>query len=316
VVRITIGLAVLWAVSHHVAGAWGEVSRGLANRRWDLAGLVFAAIAYLFGLVCFALFFRDVVQNGQARAPLGKTLRAFLVSHLGKYVPGKALVVVMRAHDCTLAGMRPSTAAIATFFETLFMMGAGALIATIVLAVTDPRLSLRLPGSRLSLPLVLLAISIAAPLFVVVSPPVFARILKSFHLPFPRAGTLHPPRIDWRLHVKGLKWCLPGWIAWGASLAGVIRAIRPDAWSPALLPLSTVCVALATVAGFIVAVFPGGLFVREGVLMATLEPTLGAADAILCAVLLRLVWIGVEIAAAVFVMTVIPLVPAGERAGP
>ena len=60
-------------------------------------------------------------------------------------------------------------------------------------------------------------------------------------------------------------------------------------------------VALATVAGFVVAVLPGGLGVREGVLMAALAPALGNDHAVVAALSLRLVWVAAElVAAAVF----------------
>ena len=39
-------------------------------------------------------------------------LRAYLISHLGKYVPGKAMVVVIRAGSSAPAGARPATAAV------------------------------------------------------------------------------------------------------------------------------------------------------------------------------------------------------------
>ena len=42
------------------------------------------------------------------------------------------------------------------------------------------------------------------------------------------------------------------------------------------MPVVIASVALATVAGFVVAVLPGGLGVREGVLMLALEPALGS----------------------------------------
>ena len=58
-------------------------------------------------------------------------------------------------------------------------------------------------------------------------------------------------------------------------------------------------VALATVAGFVVAVLPGGLGVREGVLMSALAPALGSDRAVVAALTLRLVWVAAELAAAV-----------------
>jgi uncharacterized membrane protein YbhN (UPF0104 family) len=57
-------------------------------------------------------------------------------------------------------------------------------------------------------------------------------------------------------------------------------------------------VALATVAGFVVAVLPGGLGVREGVLMSALAPALGSDHAVVAAVVLRLVWVAAELAGA------------------
>ncbi len=60
----------------------------------------------------------------------------------------------------------------------------------------------------------------------------------------------------------------------------------------------TAGVALATVAGFVVAVLPGGLGVREGVLMYVLGPTLGDDLAVVAALALRLVWVAAEVLAA------------------
>ena len=54
-------------------------------------------------------------------------------------------------------------------------------------------------------------------------------------------------------------------------------------------------VALATVAGFVVAVLPGGLGVREGVLMSALAPALGSDRAVVAALVLRLVWVVAEL---------------------
>ena len=66
------------------------------------------------------------------QAPLllrqGRPYGAYLVSHLGKYVPGKAMVVVMCAGMSVPFGAGAATAAIATFYETLVMMASGGLL--------------------------------------------------------------------------------------------------------------------------------------------------------------------------------------------
>ena len=60
----------------------------------------------------------------------------------------------------------------------------------------------------------------------------------------------------------------------------------------------TAAVALATVSGFVVAVMPGGLGVREGVLMSALAPALGPDRSVVAALTLRLVWVAAEVVAA------------------
>jgi uncharacterized membrane protein YbhN (UPF0104 family) len=61
------------------------------------------------------------------------------------------------------------------------------------------------------------------------------------------------------------------------------------------------------VAGFVVAVLPGGLGVREGVLMYALAPALGEDLAVVAALALRLVWVAAELLAAAV------LLPLGPR---
>jgi uncharacterized membrane protein YbhN (UPF0104 family) len=112
-----------------------------------------------------------------------------------------------------------------------------------------------------------------------------------------------------RLLGQGLWWSVIGWILLGLSQFAVVSAFDPEgARSLALaglVPVVIASVALATVAGFVVAVLPGGLGVREGVLMSALAPVLGADGSVVAALVLRLVWVAAELAAAV---VLVPLV--------
>ena len=96
----------------------------------------------------------------------------------------------------------------------------------------------------------------------------------------------------------GLLWSLIGWTLLGMSQVAVVRAVSPGGVAPGLWLLVTASVALATVAGFVVAVLPGGLGVREGVLMTTLAPALGEDTAVVAALALRLTWVVAEVLAA------------------
>ena len=94
------------------------------------------------------------------------------------------------------------------------------------------------------------------------------------------------------------------WVLLGASqLAAANGLTRP--WisqQMAMAPLVTASVALATVAGFVVAVLPGGIGVREGVLMIAMAPALGEDLAVVAALALRLIWVAAELVAAALLL--------------
>jgi uncharacterized membrane protein YbhN (UPF0104 family) len=64
------------------------------------------------------------------------------------------------------------------------------------------------------------------------------------------------------------------------------------------LPLLTAAVALAMVAGFL-SLLPGGIGVRELIVIPLLQPQFGQVVAILSAVLLRIGWMAAELLVAV-----------------
>jgi uncharacterized membrane protein YbhN (UPF0104 family) len=97
----------------------------------------------------------------------------------------------------------------------------------------------------------------------------------------------------------GLGWITiaAGWALLGLSLWATLRAIptttsSPVAWSD--MPLVTACVALALVAGFL-SLLPGGIGIREYVVMTLLAIPFGEGAAAISAILLRLVWLLAEL---------------------
>ena len=72
---------------------------GQGEYSWDFdpGWLGLAGVLYLLGLLPAGLFWHRVLLVLGQDARLGETLRAYYIGHLGKYVPGKAMVVVIRA---------------------------------------------------------------------------------------------------------------------------------------------------------------------------------------------------------------------------
>ena len=168
------------------------------------------------------------------------------MSHLGKYVPGKAMVVVFGSGMIVSSGGRASTAAIATFYETLVMMAAGGLIAALgfALAVGSNRGQFEYgSGTRSSSPSIKL-------------PPQRAwcwdlRSFWSSTAGVQLAGGIrqpaHPRRRDrgaasrhGPLLGQGLLWSFGGWFLLGISQLAVVRAfdkagaesVVAPAWCP------------------------------------------------------------------------------------
>jgi glycosyltransferase 2 family protein len=306
--KSSVALVVLWAVGRHVLRTWNDLRGRSISLHFEPGWLIGSGLLYLAGLSAFGWFYERILRASSTPVALLPALRAYLVSHLGKYVPGKAMVVVIRAGMVVPFGARASTAAIATFYETLMMMAAGGLIAAVGFApaVGSSPLEINLPvWGRFELFVYRLAalsgLGSGLAFLVLVLPPVFARLTALVSLPIPGIGPEAMPRLTGRLLVQGLFWSSGGWVLLGLSQLAVVRAFDPEGaqtlLAAGLAPVVIASVALATVAGFLVAVLPGGLGVREGVLMSALAPALGSDQAVVAALALRLVWVVAELAA-------------------
>lgn len=283
-VRWIIFIAVLAGIAHTVWKSYNDFqqqqfSLGDVDWRW----LVAAGGLYLIGLSPSWLYWDVVVRALGQRPSLWETCRAYYISHLGKYVPGKAMVVVIRAGMVSGPQVSGGVAAAAVFVETLTMMAVGAAVAAVVLAVMFHD------------QLWLLALSMGLMLCAVVPtiPPVFRFLVRLMRIDRLRPElTQALAGLNYRLMAAGWLLMLVLWLLLGLSLMATLAAMPGVSIGPADLPqavpLAVCCMALATVAGF-VSMIPGGLAVRELVLITLLAPVYGEPAAIVSAVLLRLV---------------------------
>ena len=220
---------------------------------------------------------------------LPQALRAYYIGHLGKYVPGKAMVVVLRTGLVRGQGVDTSLAAASVFFETLTMMAVGAFLSAAIVAVWFHQQTLLFWAA--------LAMMIVAGLPTL--PPVFRRLVRLVGV-----GRTNPAIVE-KLSDLGYGTMLIGWlltaISWvavGLSFWAVLRSLgAADANLIGQLHLYTAAVTLATVAGF-VSFVPGGAVVREAALaemLVLMMPQMDKAVAVIGAILLRLVWLVAEL---------------------
>jgi uncharacterized membrane protein YbhN (UPF0104 family) len=292
VVRATIAAVVVAGVTHRV---YRERAK-LAAYQWTPrpGWLVAGGAAYAGGLTACAAFWWMAMCDRGGRPTWPSTLAAYFAGHLGKYVPGKGLVLVIRAGMVRGPGVTAAGAAISAAHETLLMMAVGSAVAASLLAFVDVPRRGQLLGA---------AIVVAATLGVASSPPVVHRLGRLASRPFARVAEIDNHSCRWRTIGIGAAPIAVGWLLMGASLAAVLAAtgdmelLVAARGTPAAFGLLTIVVALATVGGF-VSLMPGGLGSREWILVETLGPVVGGDHALVAAVLLRLVWIAAECVAA------------------
>jgi hypothetical protein len=315
-VKLLIVVLVVWAIHRTVAGAWVKLSAH-PEQLWAIrpGWLLASGLLYLVGILPEGLFWHRALRSLGQDVRLGRTLRAYYIGHLGKYVPGKAMVVVMRTGLVCGPGVDAGIAAASVFLETLTMMASGAFLGAVLLIAHDPWHSLlfwktaggdgsaALPGmfGRVSVHGLWLLGSLAMLLATGLPtlPPLFARLTRLVGV-----GRSDPAvaakltQFRYRTLLEGWLMMFVGWGFIGASLWATLKAVgAPDIDLLRQLHLYTAATALALVAGFVSQV-PSGAVVREAVLMQSLPlffPRLGEDVALLSAVVLRLVWLAAEV---------------------
>lgn len=250
-----------------------------------LAPLVVSAILYAAGLACFAAFWRRVALDMGGRLEPLESQRAYFASHLGKYLPGKAWVLLIR---CGLTDSRatPATVVVAsTFYETLAMMAAGSLMAVLTFVVAGTATK-RAFG---------MALILFAGLAAFVQPRVFSRLAALGTLPFQRWGADPVKPITYATLLKAILYMAPGWGLVGLSLVAVAYGIGTTLTGFTAILLAVGSMALAIAGGFAILIVPAGLGVREWILMQTLSSTVDAGSAVLMAVVARVVNVVAEL---------------------
>ena len=264
---------------------------GDRNASWTIAPawLPAAGGLYLLGLLPCGLFWRGTLRRLGQSAGAWQTLRAYYIGHLGKYVPGKAMVVVLRTAFVPRGAGSAGLVAVSVLYETLTMMACGAVLAAAILTIGYP--DRRLIGLG-----VLLSLVAAAPTL----PPVFRRLVRWARIGGGDEATAERlSRLSWRWLAVGWLATAAGWATIGGSLAVTLVALGESPREMAgHLPLLTAAAALAMVAGFL-SLIPGGVGVREFVLLELLVRQMGLDEgtALIAAIVLRLVWLVAEVLA-------------------
>lgn len=257
------------------------------NPSWILLSMA----CYFAGMASCAFFWWLALRDFGGSPSLLNTAYAYFVGHFGKYVPGKGLVIIIRAALIRAPGVRAADAAFTAVLETSFLMSVGALVCLPVFFWVP------LPYRII---LFCFSLIFAITFGLIVVPPVASKAQRWLSKIFPAVESGKICR--WETLEKGLLLMLTAWASCGLSLLLVFKAmggiaILYDKMSfLTLWAIMTASVAFATIAGF-VSMMPGGLGTREWILIETLGPIVGTPQVMLAAGIMRLQWVITELLA-------------------
>ena len=282
-----------------------------ANVRWRYVFL--SAMLYGIGLLPPGIILHRCLVAMRVPSTMRRATAAQLIGHVAKYVPGKALVVVLRVNAILPKSMEVSRrpigrAAVCVFLETLLMMGVGAVVAGLLLWNTPLPTWVRVTA-------VIMAVGSMIPL----SPPILRQILavvekrragseQSHLVPSDSVQNNHADTntadgITWSLLATCGIASLISWLCIGTSFALLISAI--PSWQPPIglseswlqsisfAATATAAISLGMVLGF-ASLLPGGAGVREYVTLLVLTPVIGSVHALLSVIAARLMFVTVE----------------------
>ena len=257
--------------------------------------LPLAGLLYALALGCASRMWHRVLLSMGVVIPYLQAARAFAASQLAKYVPGKAMVLVVRCGlvcgpEGSPGATQPPTARLgpviaSTFVETLMWVLVGAQVGCIGL-LFRPGISTELFWGSVGVMLLFGLLTL---------PPVFSQAI-NFAAKLKRAKNWDEAkfRLDWSTYFRAWSWSLLGWLLYGGAMFFVLQAVSREPLDGTMYGLALTTICLATVGGFI-SMLPGGLGVRELVMLPLLAASFSTPVALISAILMRLVCVAVEL---------------------
>lgn len=256
-----------------IVDQWDQLVDGV--QRLDAQSLGLAFVAVLAGLVAAMLGWRALLAGLGSPLPVGAAARIYLLSQLGKYIPGSlwpVLAQVELGRDYKVPRARSGIAAVAVLVVSLAV---GTAVAMAGLAVASAE-ALREYWW----------VTLAAPFgFALLVPAVLQRLL-DLAMRLSRRGDGQSVKVSGSALLQAVGWLLAMWICFGVHIWLLAKGL--GAQHDHLLLLSLGGYALAWIVGFLVVIAPAGIGVREGVLLLLLAPVIGRPETLALALVSRM----------------------------
>lgn len=290
-VQTVLGIAIVALVAVDVAGNWDQVrSSGLRlafRPGWIALSLGVTWVAF-GGLI---EGWRRVVVGWRQSLAWSAAARVWVLASFGKYLPGKVWSIAGMAVMSDRIGVSGRVAMAAAVVMQLLAIGTGVGLAAFAVG---PMIEAARPGAGMAM--MILGVVAMGGLLLVGSADALDLLWRLLRRDGPAPA---PPR---RMAlVEGIAVNLLAWALYGVAFWALARGIVPEADLP--LRVATGVFAASYLAGFL-GPTPGGLGVRESLLIAMLQPVIGLAPAIAMSGASRLAFTVNEVGAALpFLLT-------------
>ncbi|MFN2571899.1 MAG: lysylphosphatidylglycerol synthase domain-containing protein [Gemmatimonadales bacterium] len=254
-------LLVLALVARSIARNWAafqSVQVTLSPRiGWLAASVAVVFLTYAIQIESW----RQMLRGWDQRLPYTAAARAWTLSNLGRYIPGKVWSVAGLVVLAERAGVRRSVAAVSAFAMQAVVLGTG----VVIVAIATPHAAspLLLGGAVLA---ALALIGVLA----------WRRTALWLGRLADAATPLPPLPLTAIILSSGAM--LLSWATFGLAFWMLIRGLMPTATVPA--PAAMGMFALGYVLGIVAIIAPGGIGVRDLALVGFLTPFLGSGGAL------------------------------------
>jgi glycosyltransferase 2 family protein len=335
-IRWGLFLLVLWYVATQARALW-DANREIdvqLNWKYLVAAGVLSQLSWLPSTWFWQKLIELLGDRPVSRYPL---IRAYFCGSLGKYVPGKAAVILIRSALAGGHGVSFVRASIASIVEAGAVMLVGCVVTVVFAATIIPVDALpewisetvpRQSTSWIGLLIAVVILVLAMPIVAVPANWIFFKIarivekrtgLKSVEDNSATSETTNDQKsgndqltdstigkLTWQFLVAASLMFALSWAGHGLSLLLVLRSMNPDIMTVDAWIISTSAAAAGTSIGFFAVFAPGGLAVREGLIITLLAPSMGGSVAVAAAGLYRLASLAAECVAALSLYVAAP----------
>jgi uncharacterized membrane protein YbhN (UPF0104 family) len=284
-IRRLVVLAVVAYAVMQLFAQWHEVSAAVSRLSWPR--VAFAAVAVTAGVLLSPVVWQTMLSALAVRVRIQDASKIYLVGQLGKYVPGSVVAFLLQMELARAVGVSRARSFTASLLTAGVVVVASLLAGTLAI----PALLANEPSLLWLFLLLPIGLAFLHPAILTFAVNTVLRLLRREPLSYPLSG---------RAIVRATAVSVVTYAFYGIQLY-VLAASQRGSWdlnAGLVLLLCIGTMSLAMTAGLVAFILPSGIGARELVVVGGLSAVMPYGEALALAVVSRVIFTAVELAAA------------------